>query len=125
MGLLDGLMGNASEVSLEAVQKEFAPLLTDGEVLQKAFKILRDMLVFTNKRLIMVDKQGLTGSKVEYLSVPYKSITRFSKESGGMMDLDAELKIWVTGTAEPIKKEFRKDNNINVVYQLLSSYILK
>ena len=108
MGILDGLMGNASEVSLEQVQTEFTPLLVPGETLEKAFKILRDVLVFTSKRLIVVDKQGLTGSKVEYLSIPYKSITRFSKESGGMLDLDAELNIWVTGQAEPIKKEFRK-----------------
>jgi hypothetical protein len=125
MGILDGLMGNASEVSLENVQAEYAPLLVPGEVLEKAFKVIRDMLVFTNKRLIIVDKQGLTGSKVEYLSVPYKSIIRFSKESGGMMDLDADLKIWITGQAEPITKQFKKDNNINLVYQLLSSHILK
>jgi len=83
------------------------------------------MLVFTNKRLIIVDKQGLTSSKVEYLSIPYKSITRFSKESGGMLDLDAELNIWVTGQVEPIQKQFKKDNNINLVYQLLSAHILK
>ncbi|PSR57107.1 helicase [Adhaeribacter arboris] len=125
MGILDGLMGNASEVPLEKVQAEFAPLLVDGEMLEKAFKILRDMLVFTNKRLIIIDKQGLTGSKVEFLSIPYKYITRFSKESGGLLDLDAELKIWVSGQSEPIKKEFRKDNNINLVYQLLSAHILK
>ncbi|QNF31901.1 PH domain-containing protein [Adhaeribacter swui] len=125
MGLLDGLMGNASEIALEKVQAEFAPLLVEDETLHKAFSILRDLLVFTNKRLFVVDKQGLTGSKIEYLSIPYKSITRFSKESGGMLDLDAELKIWVTGQAEPIIKEFRKDHNINQVYQLLSAQILK
>jgi len=125
MGLLDGIMGNASEVSLDNLQKEYAAILVEGETLQKAFKVLRDMLVFTNKRLIFVDKQGVTGSKAEYLTIPYKSITRFSKESGGMLDLDAELKIWVTGQVEPISKEFRKDNNINLVYQLLSAHILK
>ena len=125
MGLLDGIMGNASEVSLDNLQKEYAAILVEGETLQKAFKVLRDMLVFTNKRLIFVDKQGVTGSKAEYLTIPYKSITRFSKESGGMLDLDAELKIWVTGQVEPISKEFRKDNNINLVYQLLGAHILK
>lgn len=124
MGLLDGIMGNASEVSLENLQAEYNAILVEGETLQKAFKIVRDMLVFTNKRLIIVDKQGLTSSKVEYLSIPYKSITRFSKESGGMLDLDAELNIWVTGQVEPIQKQFKKDNNINLVYQLLSAYIL-
>lgn len=125
MGLLDGIMGNASEVSLENLQAEYNAILVEGETLQKAFKVVRDMLVFTNKRLILVDKQGLTSSKVEYLSIPYKSITRFSKESGGMLDLDAELNIWVTGQVEPIQKQFRKDNNINLVYQLLSAHILK
>jgi len=125
MGLFDGLMGNASEVSLDKLQNEFSMLLVEGERLEIAFKVIRDMFVFTNKRLILVDKQGLTGSKTEYLSVPYRSITKFSKESAGLLDLDAELKIWITGQPEPIRKEFRKDNNINVVYQLLSTHILK
>lgn len=125
MGLLDGLMGNASEVSLDRLQNEFSLVLVEGEHLEKAFKVIRDMLVFTNKRLILVDKQGLTGSKAEYLSVPYRSIIKFSKESAGLLDLDAELKIWITGQPEPIRKEFKKDNNINLVYQLLSTYILK
>jgi hypothetical protein len=118
-------MGNASEVSLDKLQNEFSTVLVEGERLEKAFKVIRDMLVFTNKRLILIDKQGLTGSKAEYLSLPYRSITKFSKESAGFLDLDAELKIWITGQPEPIRKEFRKDNNINVVYQLLSTHVLK
>ena len=125
MGLLDGLMGNASEVSNEKLQAEFASVLIEGEYLEKGFKVIRDTFVFTNKRLILVEKQGLTGSKAEYLSIPYRSIIRFSKESAGMLDLDAELKIWITGQTEPIRKEFKKDNNINLVYQLLSTHILK
>ena len=82
------------------------------------------MFVFTNKRLILVDKQGITGSKVDYQSIPYSSITKFSKESAGLLDLDAELKIWVRGESLPIKKQFGKDNNINEVYVILSQHIL-
>ena len=125
MGLLDGLMGNASEVSIDKLQAEFSSVLIEGEFLEKAFKVIRDMFVFTNKRLILVEKQGLTGSKAEYLSIPYRSIIKFSKESAGLLDLDAELKIWISGQPEPIKKEFKKDNNINVAYQLLSAHVLK
>ena len=125
MGLISGLMGHASEISIEKLQEEFSPILIEGEVLEKAFKVIRDMYVFTNKRLIFVEKQGVTGSKVEYQSIPYKSIIRFSKESSGLLDFDAELKIWLSGMHDPIKKEFKKDNNINEVYQLLSKYILK
>ncbi len=125
MGLISGLLGHAGEISIEKLSEEFQPILVDGEQLEKAFKVIRDMWVFTNKRLILVDKQGVTGKKVDYQSIPYSSIVRFSKESTGLMDLDAELKIWLSGTSEPITKEFSKKANINEVYQLMSQHILK
>lgn len=118
-------MGHPTEVSLEKVAKEFEPILIEGESLEKAFKLIRDMFVFTNKRLILINKQGITGSKVEYQSIPYPSIIRFAKESAGLLDLDADLKIWVRGTSEPFKQHFGKGDNINEVYRLLGKYVLK
>lgn len=125
MGLFNAILGNASEVNIEKIQGEFQPMLVPGESIEKAYKLIRDMFVFTNKRMILVDKQGITGSKVDYVSIPYQNITKFSKESAGLLDLDAELKIWVRGEAMPIKKQFGKDNNINEVYQILSMHILE
>jgi hypothetical protein len=55
------------------------------------------MYVFTNKRLILIDKQGITGRKVDYHSIPYRAITQFKIETAGHFDLDAELKIWISG----------------------------
>ncbi|SDK00800.1 PH domain-containing protein [Catalinimonas alkaloidigena] len=124
MGIFDRLMGHASEVSPEKIAQQFTPILVEGEYLEKAFRLVRDLFVFTNKRLILVDKQGLSGSKVSYQSIPYHSITRFFKESTGLMDLDAELKIWIRGEAAPIQKEFRKNKHVNDVYLLLSKYTL-
>lgn len=124
MGLFNAILGQASEVSVEKISQEFQPILIQGENIEKAYKLIRDMFVFTNKRLILVDKQGITGSKVDYQTIPYASITKFSKESAGIMDLDAELKIWVRGEAMPIKKQFGKNDNINEVYQILSQHIL-
>ncbi|MGF7034360.1 hypothetical protein J2T17_005310 [Paenibacillus mucilaginosus] len=125
MGLFDGLMGNASEVPAAEAQKEFGTLLTREERVEKAYKLIRDIFVFTNKRLILVDKQGVTGRKIEYLSVPYRSITRFSIETAGTFDLDAELKIWVSGTAEPVRKQFNKSLNIYALQAILAEYVLK
>ena len=124
MGLLSGILGHAGEISIEKLSEEFRPILIEGEQLEKAFKVIRDMWVFTNKRLILVDKQGVTGKKIDYQSIPYKSIIRFSKESTGFLDLDAELKIWLSGSHEPIVKEFSKKANINEVYLLMSQHIL-
>ncbi|MEM0575608.1 PH domain-containing protein [Flavobacterium polysaccharolyticum] len=125
MGLFNAILGNASEVTLESASKEFEPILIEGEVIEKAFRLIKDMFVFTNKRLILVEKQ-LVGSKVDYLSIPYKNIKKFSKESAGILDLDADLKIWLNNENEPISKQFGKgSNNINEVYRILSKHTLK
>lgn len=124
MGLFNAILGNASEVSLENVTREFQPLMIEGETIEKAFRLIKDMFVFTNKRLILAEKQ-LVGTKVDYLSIPYSSVIRFSKESAGMLDLDAELKIWIKDMPDPIVKQFGKGgDNINDVYCILSKYTL-
>ena len=112
MGLLSGLMGNASSVDLEATKEEFKDVLLESEELQLVFKLIRDMFLFTDFRLILVDKQGIRGKKVEYLTIPYKSITQFSVETAGSFDGDAELKIWVSGAEKPIEKDFKKGTDI-------------
>jgi hypothetical protein len=124
MGLLNALLGNSTEVSSESVANEFAPILIEGETIIKSFKLIRDMFVFTNKRLILVDKQGVTGSKVDFMTIPYKSINYFSKRSASLLDLDAEILIWIKGSGSPIQKDFRKGENINDVYKTLSTFVL-
>jgi Bacterial PH domain len=125
MGLLDGLLGNASEVDAATLQTEFAQVLAPGERIDKAYQLIRDMFVFTDKRLIFVNRQGMTGKKVEYQSIPYRSITRFSIETAGTFDLDAELKIWLTGNPVPIQLQFNKKLSIYAVQSVLASYVLR
>ncbi|SEM10357.1 PH domain-containing protein [Mesobacillus persicus] len=125
MGFLDGLLGNVSEVDVKEVERELEIIVTDDEQVEKAYKLIRDLIVFTNLRLILIDKQGMTGKKVEYHSIPYKSITHFSVETAGSFDLDAELKIWLSGSQQPISKQFKKDKNIYDVQKALATYIAK
>ena len=124
MGIINGLLGNATEADLQKVERELEEILTEDERLEKAYKLVRDLIVFTDKRLILIDKQGVTGKKVEYHSVPYKSISHFSIETTGHFDLEAELKIWISGSLEPISKQFRKDKSIAEVQKALASYVL-
>jgi hypothetical protein len=124
MGIFSGMMGNASEVNPEKLEKELAPLMIEGESMHKAFKLIRDLVVFTNKRIILIDKQGITGKKTEFLSIPYKSIKYFSKESAGTIDLDAEIKVWISGDDLPREFQFSRDNAVDEVYRILSYYTL-
>ena len=125
MGILSGFMGNASEVDAEKLEKDLEKILAEGESIKNAFRLIRDLIVFTDKRLIMIDKQGVTGKKVEYHSIPYKSISHFSVETSGHFDLDAELKIWISSSDTPIEKEFKKDSNIYEAQKTLASFVMK
>lgn len=125
MGILDGVLGNASKIDPAKIQEEFGQILAPGERVEHAYQLIRDYFVFTDKRFVVVDKQGMTASKVAYHSIPYKSIVHFSIETAGTFDLDAELKIWIAGTAVPIQKQFNKKLSIYEVQSILASYVLK
>ncbi|MEW6307002.1 MAG: PH domain-containing protein [Verrucomicrobiota bacterium] len=124
MGLLQNVMGNVTELPVEKAQKEFAPVLAKGESVVKAFNLFRDRIVMTNSRLITVDKQGVTGTRQTMLSIPYSSIIKFAKESAGLFDLDAELRIWVKDEAEPLKWQFSRGVDINEVYRVLGEHVI-
>ena len=125
MGIFSALIGNAGSVSQEDLIKKYGQLLIDNEEIEMGFKLIRDTFIFTNKRLILVDVQGITGSKTEYKSISYKSITRFSVETAGTFDLDAELKIWVSSELQPsIVKQFNKSVNVYDVQKVLAFHVL-
>ncbi|MDF2557557.1 MAG: cytoplasmic protein [Bacillales bacterium] len=123
MGIFDGLLGNASSMSIEEAEKEYGYILAKGENIETAYKLVRDMFIFTPKRLILIDVQGFTGKKVEVNSIPYRSIIRFAVETAGHFDLDAELKIWISGQQAPIVKRFNKSVNIYEVQAILAQAI--
>ncbi|WP_431478650.1 PH domain-containing protein [Massilia eburnea] len=125
MGILDGMLGNASKIDIEDLRADFAKVLAPNERVEHAYQLIRDYFVFTDKRLVVVNIQGVTGSKKEYHSIPYKSVTRFSIETGGTLDLDADLKIWISSTAEPFTQKFNKRLSIYEVQAVLASYVLK
>jgi len=125
MGLLNKLLGNAGAVEPDKLRGEYGNLLIHGEDIEIGFKLIRDTFIFTNKRLILVDKQGITGSKIEYTTIFYRSISKYSIETAGNFDLDAELKIWTSSETHPsISKRFDTSVNIYEVQKVLASHAL-
>ena len=120
MGLIDSLLGNAGEKPVATIAEEFAPLLAPGETVQRAFGLIRDLMVFTDRRLILVNKQGMTGKRVEYLSIPYRSIVMFSLETEGHFDLEAELKIWLSGQPDAISRTVGRGEGATDIIALLA-----
>ena len=123
MGLLSALLGIATEADVEDVEKNLEQILAEDERVERAFKLVRDLLIFTNHRLILVDRQGVTGKKTIYHSVPYRAITSFAVETAGHFDIEADLKIWIIGTPEPIQRTFARGGSILEVQKALATYV--
>ncbi len=126
MGLFSGLLGNASQKDVEKVERQLEAILIPDERVELAFSLVRDLIVFTEYRLILVDKQGMTGKKTSYKSLPYASISRFTVETSGHFDLDAELKIWISSALEPTETlQFKSDHSVVEIQQALAAAVLK
>jgi hypothetical protein len=125
MGLFDGLLGHGSEVAADKVIGKLEGVLLPDETVQLAYRLIRDFFVFTEKRLIIVEIQGMTGKKVDYLTIPYRSVTRYSLETAGTFDLDAELKIWISGDSTPIQRTLGKGTDIAGIQLALAAGVLR
>lgn len=98
-------------------------LLTPEEEVGFAFSSIRDKLIFTNKRIISVNTQGITGKKVDFTSIPYSKIQAFSIETSGTFDIDSELDITLSGLGT-IRFELNSKTDIKALCQYISTYIL-
>jgi hypothetical protein len=125
MGIFNGAAKSSGSNETKKFHSEFGQLLVDGEIIEVGFVVFRDTFLFTNKRLILVEIQGISGRQLEYLSVPYGNITKFSVQTGESFDLNAELKIWIGSDAIPLEKKFNKDLSVYEVLKVLASHILK
>lgn len=105
------------------IPEDITPILVAGERPVMAYKTFRDSAVFTTKRLIVRDAQGITGKKVEMYSLPYSSINMWSSENAGrMLDFNAELELWTR--AGHIKVKLNKGVDIRRLDHLISSAVL-
>lgn len=119
---------NAGYFKLKSVENStYASLITstfaDGESIISTFKSIRDGVVFTNKRIITINVQGLTGAKKDITSLPYSKIQAYSVETAGVLDLDSELELWFSGLGK-VKFEFVKNANVAEICRIISERVL-
>lgn len=120
------LLANFSVVAEDDITKAsqlFSTFLIDNEVVELAYTHARDKVVFTNKRIICYDVQGITGSKKEFRFFPYSKITSFSVETAGFFDGDSDFKIWVSGVGV-FGIKFSKKLDIKKIGAYLSGKII-
>ena len=110
-------------VSNDSFSAEIRPILIDGETIISSYRGLRDGVVFTDKRIIAINVQGITGKKKDFTSMPYSKIQVYSVETSGVFDLDSELEIWFSGVG-CVKFEFTSNSNVAEICKSISRYVL-
>lgn len=110
-------------VNENAFEKMIAPILIDGEEIIGSYQSVRDGVVFTNKRLIAINIQGITGKKKDFTSLPYSKIQAFSVETAGIFDLDSELELWFSGVGR-VKFEFIGAADVSYICKMISKRVL-
>lgn len=119
---------NATFLKLKLVnnsefEKVITPMLINGESIISSYKTVRDGVVFTNKRIISINVQGLTGTKKDFTSIPYSKINAYSVETAGTIDLDSELEMWFSGLGK-VKFEFKSNSNVTEICKIISTFVL-
>lgn len=99
------------------------PMFVPGEEIIGTYQAIRDGIVFTNKRIIVINIQGLTGKKKDFTSLPYSKIQAYSVETAGHFDLDSELELWFSGLGK-IKLEFVSQANVSEICKMISMHVL-
>lgn len=108
---------------MDSAANEIMQLLIPGETVIGSYKGIRDSVTFTNKRVIAVNVQGMTGKKKDYTSLPYSKVQAFSVETAGVFDLDSELELWFSGIGL-VKFEFTGTSDIVKIGQAIGSFVL-
>lgn len=126
MSFLSNFLNSSGILSNAKIEELYNPLITVDEQIEVGFKLNEDTFIFTNKRLLLVQKLKEEDSKISYLSFPYSKISHFSVEAKRSFDHKGTLQIWIEGHHGPaLEKEFNKSVNVYEVQKLLASHVLK
>ena len=118
-----GFFSRLRKVNDNEFGKIISDFLIDGEDIIGVYKSVRDGVVFTNKRIIAINIQGLTGKKQDYTSIPYSKISTFSLETAGVFDLDSELELYLSGVGK-VKFQFTGNTDVKAICKAISQYTL-
>ncbi len=122
MSLLQKLAGNSVEIKAEKLDPRLKEIIFEEEEVLYAFTSFRDCIILTTKRLIICDVQGITGSKIEYLTIPYSKVSCYSLEAAGTLDLEVDLKVWVSGYGV-VERKIAKGVNVAAMSKILAAHI--
>lgn len=93
MGLFNAFAGNLQQVSNDQLMQQYGPFLFSGEQITNGYQLIRDAVVFTNMRIIFIDKQSATGAKARYKTIHLDSIVDVEVETAGAIADDSEINI--------------------------------
>ena len=119
----DGNLLNLKPIAVSQVRSEVTDFFVSGETIVQCFQTVRDQVIFTNKRVFVVNVQGITGKKISYFSYTYSKVQYFGIETAGVLDIDSEL-VLVFNDGNRLQFDFKAQVEIKQICSIISSFIL-
>ena len=119
----EGNLLNLKPIAVSQVRSEVTDFFVSGETIVQCFQTVRDQVIFTNKRVFVVNVQGITGKKIAYFSYPYSKVQYFGIETAGVLDIDNEL-VLVFNDGNRLQFDFKAQVDIKQICSIISSFIL-
>ena len=119
----DSNIVNLKEIKVSEIKNEVFSMLVEEEQAVLAFQSVRDQVVFTNKRIIVINVQGITGKKISYFSYPFSKVQYFGVETAGVFDIDCEL-ILAFSNGGKLSLDFELEVDIRKISSLIAKYIM-
>ena len=116
---MDSNIMNLKEISMREVRPEVPSLMVDSESIIMAFQTVRDQVIFTDKRIFVVNVQGITGKRVSYFSYPYSKIQFYGIETAGLLDIDSEI-IFAFSNGTKLQLDFKSKVDIRMISKMIS-----
>ena len=121
--ILNSNFADLKEISTDEIRKEIFDLLIENERVIAQYKTIRDQVVFTTKRIFVVNVQGITGKKVSYYSYPYSKVQYFGIQTAGLLDIDSELEL-AFSDGNVLSFDFKSRVDIRKLSTIIAQYTL-
>jgi hypothetical protein len=111
-------------LDVDAVSSSEAPALTEhlvpGEVVHTAFRSPTAAVLFTEARILLVERNALLDEKVETSSFSYRAMRQFSLAEASAAGARVAVKIWLGADPQPLHLRAGTGTDLRPLQQFLA-----
>ena len=97
--------------------------LVEGETVHAAFAAPTEIILFTNRRILLAQREHLLEARIETSSYPYRAVRHFSIQEGKSAESRSALRIWLGDEAQPLHLRANPGTDLRPLQRLLAEQL--